>query len=220
MFQDFPLQLGEYRLIQIDNARDLRTQYELRHQIFHDELGWLPAREDGLDDDRYDLWSDNFLVLDGAERPVGCMRLTPSDEPFMLEHEFLCLMPSARDIEKTTRTAEVTRMGVVRNAQGNRLPEVSKLLYIGMYCWARQRGVERTYFVTEYNYFLRACQAGLPGTAAGEPRVMDGGVLSIAGFLDWPNMGERFRRWLRHARIAPDALIMQSRERDCLPTVS
>jgi N-acyl-L-homoserine lactone synthetase len=207
MHDTFSAELGTYQLFQVSSKEDRLLLYRLRHEIFREELQWLPLHPQGLDYDRYDEFSDNYAVRSGDGRLVGCVRLTLGNQPYMIEHEFARLLPAGRTLFKSSRTAEVTRLGVARDANGRRDPDVSRLIYFATHTWAMRHQVSWMYFVTVPTYTVRLSRVGFPTRLLAEPREMDGGVMSEAGYFDWDAVDPDFMRRLQHGmrigRTAP-----------------
>lgn len=198
MHDTFLAQLGTYQLFQVSNKEDWLRLYRLRHEIFREELQWLPLHPEGLDYDRYDEFSDSYAVRTDDGRLVGCVRLTLGNQPYMIEHEFAKLLPAGRALFKSSRTAEITRLGIARDAKGRRDPNVSRLVYLAVHTWAIQHQVSWMYFVAVPTFAVLLSRVGFPTQLLAEPREMDGGVISVAGYFDWDAVDPDFMSRLRH----------------------
>ncbi len=61
----------------------------LRHEIFHQRLGWEVESHDGMERDRYDGLDPTYMVAYEDDRRVsGCWRLLPTTGPYMLRDTF------------------------------------------------------------------------------------------------------------------------------------
>jgi N-acyl-L-homoserine lactone synthetase len=167
-----------------------------RHRIFREELRWLPESVDGLDRDGYDLFSDNYAVSRGDE-VVGSVRMTSGIYPFMIEREFRRLLPEGWGLEKSARSAEITRFAVGANALGHRPEVIGRLLYLCMHQWAERHQVRLMFFVVEPRFFRLLARQGFPAFAIGPALPLEGGVLSQAGYFDWHRAEPAFIHWLQ-----------------------
>lgn len=202
-------------LEKVSGGRNETALMRFRHQVFREQLRWLPESIDGLDRDEYDAFSDNYAVL-CHQQVIGSVRLTPGHCPFMIEREFKRLLPEGGVLEKDARTAEITRFAVGVDASGRRPEMAARLLYCSLYLWARAHRVDRMYFVVEPAFFRHIMRLGFPAHAIGSARPLDGGVVSQAGYLDWRQATAPFIHWLRSVIASPAANPAQSRAFDCL----
>lgn len=186
-----------------------------RHRVFREQLRWLPESQDGLDLDEYDPFSDNFAVLT-KNKVVGSVRMTSGEYPFMLEREFRPLLPAGWKLEKSVRSAEITRFAVGEDERGRRPQLASRLLYFSLHQWAMTHRVRLMYFVVEPAFFRHIVHMGFPASAIGTAQPLDGGVKCQAGCLDWNQADSRFIHWLRSVTANPVADQAQSRESDYL----
>lgn len=153
--------------------------YRVRHQVYCEELGWEPVREDGMEKDEYDDRSVHCLLqCVHTNNYIGCVRLVMAahDNP-MIEYPFQdscrdVLEPGYPDpkIQQRGVIAEVSRLAVIkkyrrRRHEANRSIKVSDSdfgsirqprfpfipvgLYLGMSAMAHQMGIEKLYFLTE-----------------------------------------------------------------------
>ncbi|RQR30937.1 MULTISPECIES: acyl-homoserine-lactone synthase [unclassified Burkholderia] len=104
------------------NSADLshETMYRLakfRHKVFIQELGWSLPTDDGIEFDDFDHAAPLYVVaFDRSGEIVGCGRLLPTDEPYLLGEVFPDLMggaslPSTRNVWELSRFAMSMRSG-------------------------------------------------------------------------------------------------------------
>lgn len=198
-----------FRLERILGGRKETELMRFRHRIFREQLHWVAESSDGLDRDEYDTFSDNFAVLN-RNHVVGSVRMTPGNCPFMIEREFLPLLPSGVRLQKGDGSAEITRFAVGVDERGRRIETATRLLYLSLYQWAQSNRVRWMYFVVEPAFFRRIVRLGFPASAIGDARPLDGGVMSQAGCLDWDQADGDFIRWLRSVLSVPAAAPAQS----------
>jgi len=195
----------------LEKVRGGRKENELmrfRHRIFREELRWLPESQDGSDRDDYDPISDNYAVS-VHNQVVGSVRLTLGRHDFMLEHEFLALLPQGWTLHKGEDSAEITRFAVGQGADGRRSEVAAQLLYFNLYQWSQAQQVRWMYFVVEPSFFRHILRMGFPAFAIGPARALDGGVISQAGYLDWSQATPAFIHWLRSGSVTP--VVVQER---------
>lgn len=63
--------------------------YRLRHEVFHDRLGWDVTSDNGMEHDEFDEASPVYVLASGDENEVlGCWRMLPTTGPNMLKDTF------------------------------------------------------------------------------------------------------------------------------------
>jgi len=129
----------------------MEAVYRLRYRIFHDILKWIPSRNNNRDVDNHDIKAIHFGIFD-SEKLVGCCRLIPSKECFMIEREFKGLVNNFF-ISKYKNTAEVSRLAISNDLGFVRKFQVAMVLYRAMYRWSLKRGIRYWYLVTDFQYF-------------------------------------------------------------------
>ncbi len=84
---------------------------KFRHKVFIQELGWSLPTDNGIEFDDFDHADTLYVVAcDRNSEIVGCGRLLPTDEPYLLGNVFSDLMgdaalPRARDVWELSRFA-------------------------------------------------------------------------------------------------------------------
>ncbi|WP_176331181.1 acyl-homoserine-lactone synthase [Burkholderia vietnamiensis] len=90
------------------------TMYQLakyRHKVFIQELGWTLPTDNGIEFDNFDHADTLYVIArDRNGEIVGCGRLLPTDEPYLLGDVFPTLMgdaalPHAPDVWELSRFA-------------------------------------------------------------------------------------------------------------------
>lgn len=152
--------------------------YRVRHQVYCEELGWEPVREDQMEKDEFDDRSVHCLLqCVHTNDYIGCVRLVmPATDP-MTEYPF---QDSCRDVldpgypnpklQAKGVIAEVSRLAVVKKYRRRRheatrpikvsdsdfgsirqprFPYIPVGLYLGMSAMAHHMGIEKLYFLTE-----------------------------------------------------------------------
>ena len=162
--------------------REHEQAFALRHAVYCQRLGWVPARGDGRERDDFEDGAVSLGALDARGTLLGVVRLIPADRPFMLERDFAPLLKGRR-LAKSRDCAEVTRLAT-RRVPGLASGAIAALLYDGIYRWSRRHGVRFLYFVVETRYHRILERLGFPCRALG-PACRLGETVCVAVRLDW-----------------------------------
>jgi acyl homoserine lactone synthase len=200
----------------LTSQAELNQAFRLRHEIFAEELKWVPEDEFGLEIDRYDVNGVHFGVMDMDGNLLAYMRILPTSGPYMLENEFSFLVGRDHDIRHSFDTAEISRLCVSRTARskvvtGNfGMHSTSILLLKGVYHWSSKEHVRYLYAVTEDKVHRLYRAKGFPFKAIGDVKVMPDGVNAVAIMLDWyefsmNNLAKkpRFYSWFSQVQPSP-----------------
>lgn len=111
-----------FRLLEADTAALQGDVFRVRHEVYCEELGFEPPREDHMERDEYDAHSLHCLLrrITADEEPVGCARLVltrPGDPDYPLPFERTCATALDRSIIDPARlpredVAEISRLAV------------------------------------------------------------------------------------------------------------
>lgn len=200
-------------------ARTIYTEHDrwknarLRHDVFCDDLRWVPARPDGLETDSYDRFAISLGIFGEGDGMLATTRLLPAQAPFMLEREFAGLIEPGHILRKAADTAEVTRLALspqVRRSAPEAL-QVSAMLYKAIYQWCLANQVRLLYLVVEKRYWRALRHAGFPCRQIGPITAFPpAGVESVAAALnlDEARREVRLRRpdffnWVSQVRSIP-----------------
>lgn len=74
------------RIVRVTGAEDLESLYRFRHDVYVDDLGWLPPSSDRMARDVYDDFAFNYAAFDEHDRVVGSVRIV-ADSPMGLPLE-------------------------------------------------------------------------------------------------------------------------------------
>ncbi|MBI5328090.1 MAG: GNAT family N-acetyltransferase [Deltaproteobacteria bacterium] len=149
-------QEGDYLIKTLSTHEEMEEAFRLRHEVFVDELKWVPASPDGMEKDRYDAFADSLGVFDADNRLVGHVRLIPAPLPFMVEKEFACLLPKDKPFIKVSKMAECTRICVKKNYRAITIDSsltLGHLLYKAVYQWGLMQDVKLLAAVVERGYY-------------------------------------------------------------------
>lgn len=169
----------------ISAPEEFESAWRLRHEVFAEELKWVERSPDNREIDPYDDFSECLGVFDINMNILGHARLITSPDPFMVEKEFICMMPSDGKFSKKTDMSEITRLCVSKGARENNASLISSLIYKGIYNWSLSRGVRHMIMVVDKRYYrlLRLC--GFPVRQLADFVTMPDGVVAGAIELDW-----------------------------------
>ncbi|MFQ5736538.1 MAG: acyl-homoserine-lactone synthase [Thermodesulfobacteriota bacterium] len=177
---------GDFIVKALSAHEEMEEAFRLRHDVFCDELKWVPPSPDGLEMDPYDDFSDLIGVFDPDRRLVGHIRLTASPHPFMVEKEFACILPEGVEIAKGPRTSEVTRLCVRKEDRMVRHPvSIPNMLYKGMYQWSLAMGMRVLVIVVDKRCFRHLRSIGLTVDPLGPFFVMPDGVSASVCYINW-----------------------------------
>ena len=196
---------GDLLVKTLSAPEEMDQAYRLRHQVFSEELRWVPVTDEGLEVDEYDTRPVSYLgVFDCTGMLLGHCRLIAAPHPFMIDREFAGLLPEGGGLERTPDTAEVTRLCVSRaKRKGEFVLRVSNLLYKGIYLWSMEMGVRHLLMVVDRRVFRLLRLTGFPVRPLGNFAVMPDSVQAAAIHLDlreFKEVGEvkkpEFFRWI------------------------
>lgn len=164
----------------------------LRHEVFREELKWVPPSSDGLDLDEYDPYSHSIGIYEEKQGMLGHVRLIHAPDPFMIEKDFSKLLPKDNSFRKTDGMAESTRICVRKDARTDThlSMTLAHLLYKAMYHWSLKNGIKKLITIVEKRYYVLLKRSKFPFVPVGEFDLMGEGVLSGIISLDWREFEE------------------------------
>jgi N-acyl amino acid synthase of PEP-CTERM/exosortase system len=187
-----------FEILPACNAGLRDEAFRVRHSVYCEDLGFEPARADGLEQDEFDAQSIHLLIrhIPSASH-VGCVRLVglpPGKELQRLPFERVChgLAPGAVPDapERRARVAEVSRLAVVRTFRRRRgeaaqpapvsdhdfsggptlrFPHVLVGLYLGVVAAATLHDIQRLFVLTEPRLSEHLHRLGLRVIRIGPP---------------------------------------------------
>lgn len=183
-------QEGSYLIKTLSTHEEMEAAFRLRHEVFVDELKWVPTSPDGMERDAYDAFAHPIGVFDESTKLIGYVRLIPAPQPFMIEKEFSCLMPKDKPFRKLSNMAESTRICIQKEYRRSLLDSsltIGHLLYKAIYQWCL--GENLRFFVTivekRYHRFLKYF---FPFEPLGGFLPLGSGVMSGIVLLDFRKM--------------------------------
>jgi N-acyl amino acid synthase of PEP-CTERM/exosortase system len=182
---------AEYTVKTIGSESEYYKSFRLRHQVFCEELGWVPKNIEQVEVDDYDDNAIPIGVFDLFGRLYSYLRLIMPGEPFMIEREFLSMVGPGHKIRREDDTAEISRLCIAPDLRREMVHgeygshSTSVVLLKGIYKWCKLSGIRYLYAVTEEKIYRLACAKGFPFKLIGEPTHMPDGVVAVAMILDW-----------------------------------
>jgi acyl homoserine lactone synthase len=167
-----------------DPALDYATlcaMFRLRHQVFHDRLGWDVVSDAGLEHDRFDIADPVYVLARGRQELHGCWRLLPTDGPNMLRDVFPQLMGDAA-MPADPRTWELSRFAVLEGSTdscGFGLSAVPVRMLDAAVRYAQANGITRYVSVTSVAIERMFRKLGIAVERLG-PALRIGRVLTVA----------------------------------------
>ena len=178
----------------LSSPEELDAAFRLRHDVFVDELRWVPASPDKREKDAYDKFAIPIGLFDMSGRAcediqlIGFVRLIQSDYPFMVEKEFASLLPKDKPLKKSSDMIELTRICVKKERRPDKVGSLGlttgHLLYKATYNWCLIHNSRFLAAVIEKRYY-RYLKSLFPFEPLGEFLPMGDGVLAGIVLLDW-----------------------------------
>jgi len=203
---------GYYCIRSLAGKEDQLKAARLRHEVFCQNLKWVPPCADGLETDEHDPFSMAIGVFSEREELLGVFRFLPPSRMFMLEREFLPLLSPGYRVRKERDTAEVTRFTVAPNLRQHGISpgHISRLMYKGMYQWSQENDIRYIYVAVEKRFWRALVIAGYPYELIGPVTALPpAGAESVAAILDWENFRSESRRkratfldWIEDRQLA------------------
>lgn len=173
---------------------DRRGMFRLRHQTFHERLGWqVKVTDDGLEIDEFDQADRvHYIIARSSDAMIdACWRLLPSLGPNMLRDVFPQLLhgqpaPAASDTWELSRFAVATDRLAPGESAGNHqigFGELSVALMRESVRFAVANGIARYVTVTTTAIERMLKRQGLNVHRIGPP-IRIGAVMTVACFIE------------------------------------
>ncbi len=195
---------------------EMEEAYRLRHDVFSEELRWVPPSPEGLEKDTYDEFSHYIGVFSQSLELVGHLRFTTTPNPFMVEKEFAVLMPEGSRINKAPDVFEVTRLCVRKDYRSTSGANVSRMLYKSTFQWSISNEMRHSVIVVDYRCFRHLRLSGLTIDPIGEFKVMPDGVKAAVCNIDWHKFDKtarlkkpEFHEWMSTIQAPYPSLSLQ-----------
>lgn len=167
------------------NHQTTTAMYRLRHDVFHDRLGWDVVSDNGMEHDEFDELDPVYVLAKRDLEVRGCWRLLPTTGSYMLKDVFPQLLhgqaaPQHPDVWELSRFAAATD-GTEKAGFGlSKLPiEMIRLAFN----FAKENGIRRYVSVTTVAVERMFRKLGVSVTRFGAP-IKIGRVLAVAGTFE------------------------------------
>ena len=160
--------------------------YRLRHEVFHDRLGWEVTTDNGMEHDEFDRADPIYMLAKGDEDEVlGCWRLLPTTGPNMLKDTFPQLL-HGQPAPQQTDVWELSRFAVTApqcEGAGFGFSEIPVKMMRTVVRFAQQNGIKRYVTVTTVAVERLLRHLGVNISRIGAP-IKIGRVLTVACYIE------------------------------------
>lgn len=195
----------DLRMQTLTTKEERNAAFQLRHQVFAEELKWVPVNENNQEIDSYDSKCVQVGVF-AKNRLIACLRIHFPTDQFMIENEFKEIIGNHK-IQKTPQTIEVTRFCIANDLRKSQVSTKYGMFPIVMalekafYNWCRSNDKDIVYMVVSKHFFRLLNLLGMPCTAVAPAVTMPDGVVAIAAISSWTAF-EKFTETKKPALLA------------------
>ncbi len=164
------------------DQRAAMGMYRLRHDVFHDRLGWEVTTDNGMEHDEFDHADPVYVLAKGDEDEVlGCWRLLPTTGPNMLRDTFPQLLhgqpaPQQPDVWELSRFAVMVPK---HESSGFGFSDIPLKMMQWIVLFARHNGIKRYVTVTTVAVERLIRKQGINVSRLGTP-IKIGRVMTVA----------------------------------------
>ena len=159
----------------------LRGMYHLRHQVFNKRLHWDIQDFGELEIDQFDYRNPDYIIAkDLTEKIIGCWRLIPTAEKYMLEEVFDFMLGNY-PLPKDETIWELSRFAVIdKKPVGHTLSEATVFMIKEIMDFALKKNISGYLAVTSVGVERLMKSAGIPMERIGNKKpLMTGNVKSV-----------------------------------------
>jgi acyl homoserine lactone synthase len=165
----------------------LDRMYKLRHAVFAERLQWTSLNHDRREIDLYDVLNPVYLICrDSNGDVVGCWRLLPTTQPYMLKDIFPHLLHGAPAPERPD-TWEISRFAIDPSWRDyNSLGAVGSVvgqMLLDLFDFSEANGIVRIVAASDIRFDRILKRAGLVTSHYGPPVRMENSS-AVAGWAD------------------------------------
>lgn len=177
------------KLVESDSEKEVA--YRLRHQVFAQDLGWIPLSENCLDIDEYDESSVMLGAYDkSTDELQALIRVTRGPNRFMSDDIFRECFGSHM-IRRDRESIDLTRLSLT--VHDGRVTKSTlkhmKMLFCGLRVWCDSHDVRFVYMVTHESLFHYIVRIGWAFKVMSPPIMFPpANVKSLGGLLDLRDM--------------------------------
>ncbi|CAH2810565.1 MAG: hypothetical protein CBHOC_5110 [uncultured Caballeronia sp.] len=179
--------LRAYRIRLASSKDELQQIFRLRHQVFAEELHWVPQVNSGLEQDQYDTRATLIGIFDSDGSAIGTIRILFKPDTFMLEREFATFLSDCPTGQ--TAPAEMTRLCVNPRIRRSGLGrQASQALFYVAYLVCLRRNAHEADFVSTPAFVHSLRERGFPCVPFGKTKTLSGEVRSVAARMYWDRL--------------------------------
>lgn len=166
------------------NRHAIMEMYRLRHKVFYERMGWKVRSMDGMERDEFDHGNPVYvLAKNDDDEVVGCCRLLPTTEPYMLKDiDIFSQLLEGKPAPQQANIWEFSRFAIASDklASSNfNLSDTPIQIIKAAVQFAEENRIERYVAITTLAVDRMFRRAGIHMTRLGEPMEI-GGVLTVA----------------------------------------
>ena len=152
------------------NRNELRDIHVLRAKVFRDRMGWEVPVLAGMEIDGYDALDPHYMVVRDDENKVcGCMRMMPTEGPYMLKDTFPQLLNGAAAPEQE-HVWELSRFAIeTEGDSGFGFAARAVVAMRGIVTFADENGISKYVIVTTTAIERLLRHTGVDTTRMGPP---------------------------------------------------
>jgi acyl homoserine lactone synthase len=192
---------GDLLVKELKSNEEKIQAYQLRHEIFHDELGWVEAIENRQEIDKYDNNAIMMGVYNEKHELIGTARIIYSSSPMMIEKEFADLVSESHTIRKNKDPFEVTRFGIKKSVRNKVKGKASLALYKGLYLWSLLNDMRYMYIVVDRMMMFNLKIKGIPCKKLGNIKINPDGCRSMSAIIDLREFEEKMKPTSKNASL-------------------
>ncbi len=168
------------------DQRAVAGMYRLRHEVFHERLGWEVTDDNGMEHDEFDRANPVYVLAKGDEDEVlGCWRLLPTMGSYMLKDTFPQLLhgqsaPQQADVWELSRFAVTVPK---YESAGFGFSEIPVKMMQTLFRFAQHSGIKRYVTVTTVAVERLIRKLGVNVSRIGPP-IKIGRVLTVACYIE------------------------------------
>lgn len=151
-------------------SKDLWEMHRLRAKVFNDRMGWEIPIMSGMEIDGYDALDPYYLMVLEYEKGLrGCMRVLPTEGPYMLKDTFPELL-HGHLAPADPKVWELSRFAIeVDDVHGFGFSELTMDVTREIVAFGDKMGIDRFVTVTTTSIERMMRRAGLAVTRYGPP---------------------------------------------------
>lgn len=116
------IKIGDFTAYFAETREQLKKAYKLRHQVYCEELGWVPVNDFGIESDEFDVNAEIICVENELGEVVGTSRVIDSDYVWLSEKYFPQTISGDVVNIKEDFTAEGSRMAIISSLRNSKIP--------------------------------------------------------------------------------------------------